>query len=244
MCPATSVEISEVWFWMSAIMRKFCANRIHGRCSYRATLGKLSRNRSPKVSRTELPLYIRLDNDDEIEDGPNLRGHGWRCQLCESLDSFPPSGSFSHLSQAALWSYQATHHFLPRPTPRPPASPVSFENLFNLQCWLLKSTPDTTVKYSTPRPCHSQPDLLKLILFITQKLEHSSWMVTNSNLISLQPWTEKWPSHFASIHFLGGPDSSASPVVSQSCRNGPWWSLRWRWRLFAFSTIETSLGRI
>ena len=119
-----------------------------------------------------------------------------------------------------------------------------FGNLFNLQCWLLKSTPDTTVKYSTPRPCHSQPDLLKLILFITQKLEHSSWMVTNSNLISLQPWTEKWPSHFASIHFLGGPDSSASPVVSQSCRNGPWWSLRWRWRLFAFSTMETSLGRI
>ena len=147
-------------------------------------------------------------------------------------------------SQAALWSYQATHHFLPRPPPRPPASPVSFENIFNLQCWLLKSTPDTTVKYSTPRPCHSQPDLLKLILFITQKLEHSSWMVTNSNLISLQPWTEKWPSHFASIHFLGGPDSSASPVVSQSCRNGPWWSLRWRWRLFAFSTMETSLGRI
>ena len=30
-------------------------------CSYRATSGKLSRNRSPKVSRTEISSYIRLD---------------------------------------------------------------------------------------------------------------------------------------------------------------------------------------
>ena len=45
-----------------------------------------------------------MDNDDEIEDGLNLRGHGWRCQLCESLDSFPPSGFFSQLGSSMILS--------------------------------------------------------------------------------------------------------------------------------------------
>ena len=61
MCPVTSVELKGVILNVSnyeEILQVQIKSMEDVHCSYRATSGKLSRNRLPKVSRTELPPYL------------------------------------------------------------------------------------------------------------------------------------------------------------------------------------------